>query len=323
MIAESQRASHAPGLLEDMVNWPDFLVIGAGKAGTTALNHRLAVHPQLFMSPVKEPNFFALEGMEVPQRDDSPEQTRHYPWAVTERHAYQALFCEAEPEQRKGEVSPMYLYSEAACEKIAAYAPGMKLIAVLRQPAERLYSRYLHLARENRAPQGGLEGAFDRQSIWWRRDDLVAEGFYGRYLQRYFDRFPREQILVLFYEDLQRQPEKVLEQIAAFLEIAPHFPEVSVKEHNVSGLIRRRWLDRLIGQQSALKSAVDKLAPVLIERLRQNERAQTWLHRMRKHNLERPALNATLKQRITRELYREDLELLEAVLGRSLQHWKS
>jgi hypothetical protein len=302
--------------------WPDFLVIGAGKAGTTALYHRLAAHPQLFMSPVKEPNFFALEGASVPACDHSPEQTEHYPWSITEEAAYRALFADAPAGCLKGEASPMYLYSEKACRNIARRLPQVKLIAMLRQPADRLYSRYLHLAREARAPAGGLEAAFDADSIWRRRNDLVPEGYYGRYLERYFRCFEREQILVLFYEDWQKRPTETLARIAGFLGVAHAFPPAVLEARNVSGIVRRPRLHRWVGPDGRLPRALAATSPQLVRALRRNRFAQRLLDRVRRANLARPPLDPALRRRLTERLYGHDLALLESLLQQPLHHWK-
>src|SRR5690606_26127042 len=170
---------------------PDFLLIGAGKCGTTSLHYYLQQHPQIFMSAVKEPNFFALEQAQAVNPEEDLQQFFHYPWAVKNLEAYKALFASAESNQLKGEASTMYLYMPEAPQRIKYYVPEVKLIAVFRQPAERLYSRYLHLARENRLPSRDFKDALDKTSIWWQRNDLVKEGFYYKHLSRYFYLFPK------------------------------------------------------------------------------------------------------------------------------------
>ena len=154
---------------------PDFLLIGAGKSGTTAVHSCLDQHPEIYMSAIKEPNFFALEGTKLNCQQNDPEQRFHYPWSVTSLEEYKELFVQKTEGQICGESSPMYLYSPEAVQRIKNYVPEIILIAILRNPADRLYSRYMHLARENREPSQSFADALDRKSIWWRRNDLVNE----------------------------------------------------------------------------------------------------------------------------------------------------
>ena len=86
----------------------------------------------------------------------------------------------------------------SALERIKYYVPHVKLIAILRQPAERLFSRYAHLLRVGKVPGDFFEGIFDKNSVWWQRPDLVQEGFYYKQLERFFSNFQHENIKIFF-----------------------------------------------------------------------------------------------------------------------------
>lgn len=136
---------------------PTFLVIGAAKAGTTSLYHYLGQHPQVFMSPVKEPGFFALEGHPLDFRGPGDEWLRQA--TTTTLEAYQKLFEGVRDEPAVGEASVLYLHHHAAPEAIARYVPDVKLVAVLRDPVERAYSAFLYQTRNGREPLADFEEA--------------------------------------------------------------------------------------------------------------------------------------------------------------------
>lgn len=304
-----------------MPTWPNFLVIGAGKSGTTSLYEYFNQHPEMFMSQVKETNFFALEGQTVKPQDDSPEQTAHYPWSITNEAEYIALFNGVSHEKAIGEVSPMYLYNERAPRAIKARIPDVKLIAILRQPAERLYSRYMHLVREGRAPSDSFEDALDRDTIWWRRNDLVTEGFYGQYIKRYLEIFPRHQIKVVLYDDFRNKQQETLKELYQFLGVAQLNLGGNTVEQNKSGKIKNQLLNQVIGQKSPIISGVRKTMPGVVKGLKNSRLVNGLLTKMRNGNLEKAPLAQNLKKEITDNIYKEDILLLEQLTGKNLKHW--
>ena len=119
---------------------PQFLVIGAYKSGSTAIQEALRAHPQIFL-PAKGPSFFAFDEAPVIHRPLLPGTVRD--WT-----AYQALFADAPADAVRGEVSPEYLANPWSCGRIRARVPDVKLVAVLRNPVERAFSDYLMYVRD-------------------------------------------------------------------------------------------------------------------------------------------------------------------------------
>jgi len=300
---------------------PDFLLIGAGKCGTTSLHHYLQQHPQVFMSEIKEPNFFALEQVEDVSLEDDKEQFFHYPWAVKDLESYKSLFHSASDDQMKGEASTMYLYMPDAPNRIKHYVPDVKLVAIFRHPADRLYSRYLHLAREDRLPTKDFSDALDKNSIWWKRNDLVKEGFYYQHLSRYFELFPAENIKVYLYEDLNEKPKEILQDLYRFLEIDEGFqPDLSLRL-NQSGFVKNKVFNKLFGQQSVIKRILEKRLSTVYQKAKNSTLLQKKLSDLRAKNLHRPAIDPILAQRITLEIYQEDIIGLQSLIGKDLTHW--
>ena len=222
---------------------PNFLIIGAMKSGTTSLYFCLKQHPQAYMSSLKEPNFFALEGSNL-DFDGAEGKERIQRWLkrdfVTDIEEYHALFRGAAGETAVGEASPIYLYSPEASRRIRHYVPEAKLIAVLRSPVERAYSAFLYMTREGRKPLKAFPEALqaeesrmrdNREWIWHYRH----VGLYYTQLKRYYDVFDADQIRVYLYEDLRAHLPRVLQSIFGFLEVDESFvPDTSLR-HNVSG----------------------------------------------------------------------------------------
>ena len=119
---------------------PNFLVIGAAKAGTTALYDYLRQHPQVFMTPVKETNYFASE--ERPRDYGGPGDAKWNEHSITARDAYCDQFRDLTTETAVGEASPLYLYGPTVPERLRRQVPDARLVAVLRHPPDCAYSAF-------------------------------------------------------------------------------------------------------------------------------------------------------------------------------------
>ncbi|WP_224997459.1 sulfotransferase [Cesiribacter sp. SM1] len=304
---------------------PTFLIIGAGKSGTTSLHKYLDQHPEVFMCPVKETNFFELEGEElVRSRKQDPERFKHYPQSVTVWEEYVKLFNQATRAKAIGETSPMYLYGKRSPENIRKYLPEAKLIVILREPTSRLYSRYLHLARDGRLPTPNFEDALDKNNtVWWTRNDLVQEGFYYKHLSRYFEFFPREQIKIFLYEDLQKNPVKVMKELFGFIGVDDSFQPNMEVTYNLSGKPKNGFINSLIGADGVLiKSAKAVLPGGVVKLLKKSTASQKMVQNIRKKNLERPPVTPEVKKRFYSEVYADDIDKLEKLINRDLSRWK-
>src|ERR1700685_1463026 len=199
---------------------PDFLVIGAPKAGTTALHAALARHPGLYMSAIKEPKFFLTNG--PPPTKGGPGDALTYREHVWQRDRYEALFDAAPAGVLRGESTPLYLYDQAAMTRIAKTIPDVKLIVILRDPVERAHSNWTHLWSAGLEPVGDFVRACAEEerriaagwASFWHSTGLGRD---GDVLAHVFSLFPREQVLVLRYRLLIADPAATLDRICAFL----------------------------------------------------------------------------------------------------------
>jgi hypothetical protein len=295
---------------------PNFLIVGAAKSGTTSLYHYLAQHPDVFMSPVKEPNFFALEG-EKPNFRAPGADERINRWSVTDPDEYRKLYEGASKESALGEASPVYLYSEKAVGRIKHHLPEARLIVILRNPAERAYSGFLHLllnGRETVKDFGealALEEERKRENwdwIWHYK----SMGFYHEQLVRYREAFDPEGIKVYLYEDLERNPDWVVRDAYEFLGVDASFVPKPPARYNATGIPRSRRLNDLLRKDNPLKAAIKPFVPKRFRR--------KLLMNMQNKILVKPPFPERERRQLVEE-YREDVLKLQDLIGRDLSGW--
>lgn len=292
---------------------PTFLIIGAAKAGTTAFYWYVRQHPNVFMPEVKEPHYWAFAGQRLDFKGPGVGLNR----AITDRAAYERLFEPGRGRRAIGEASASSLYVPEAPERIRRDLPDARLIAVLRQPADRAFSSYLHLKRDGREPAADFAEALaleprrirDNWGFLWRYRDV---GFYGRQLARYYGLFPREQIRVYLSEHLSRDPVGVIRDAYAFIGVDPAFvPDTSV-QFNPGGVPRSSLFGLAIGYRSPLRwLARQVLPPSVLQRLKSGIARQA---------LARPRLDPALRAQLTAE-YADDIRRVSDLIGRDLSYW--
>lgn len=301
-----------------MATMPNFLLLGAPKAGTTALYHYLKQHPQVFMSPVKEPNFFAFEG----ENTDfcGPEDDQHSAYqSVTTLSAYQALYEGVRDQIAIGEASTLYLYIPKAAQRIHHYIPEAKLIAILRHPADRAYSHFLNLRRDAREGAVDFAQALNAepkriQQNWAPAWHFTQVGFYAEQIQRYLALFPRQQLKIYLYEDWQSHPIKTVQEILEFIEVDPDLlPDMSEK-HNVSSFVyKRRSIYKFLMEENLLKKI---LRPLIPAQIRKPMAAKAF----RQNIGQTSPLSPEIRNQLI-SLYYEDILKLQDLIQRDLSHW--
>ena len=293
--------------------YPNFIVIGAARCGTTALHHFLGQHPQVFMCPVKEPNFFAFDGALGDLRGPGTAQLADH--SVVDREAYQALFEGVHGEAAVGEVSPRYLFSRGCAERIRRQLPDVRLIAILRHPVERAWANFIGHRKD------GWETCVDFRDAFRAEPGRIAAGqsmglhfSAGRYaerLQEYYDRFERSRIQVHLFDDLQHDPATLLATLFDFLGVDPSFAIDTSRRHNPSGEIRNPVVRVLWQRSEGLRRSSRRWIP-------QSWRDLAYTHIMR--NLERRELPRDLRAEFI-PYYRDDILRLSDLIGRDLDHW--
>ena len=202
---------------------PNFLVIGAPKAGTTALHMALSQHPMLYMSAVKEPQFFLIDGM-WPDACGDLDEALLYEEHARRRADYEALFDPAGLGMLCAESTPLYLYDRDAVFRIRSTIPAARLITIVRDPVERAHSNWAYLRSVGREPVDDFIRACDEEdrriaSGWASHYHYVRLGLYGAQFEYLFTHFPRDQVLVLNYQQLVDEPIRALDRICEFLRV--------------------------------------------------------------------------------------------------------
>ena len=293
----------------------DFIGIGAMKAVTTWIAKCLAQHPQICFSHLKEPDYFCGQygrGLKY----------------------YQACFKHCKRGQIKGEFSVCCLHSSyvnQAVERIKAHNPTIKLIASLRNPIERAQSYYFH----QRSKRGYVSLLTFEESIEKDNELLLLEpGLYYKNLKKYYRHFPKENILILIYEDIKQNPKETIQEIYRFLGVDENFvPSALTQRINptVEKLVRFPIYNQILAlfvrgatQQNAnpFLSSLYKILkrigiPKITGFLRKLNRKKTG----KLTRIEKPPMNPETKENL-RNFYCRDIEKLEKLLGRDLSFWK-
>jgi hypothetical protein len=309
---------------------PNFFIAGAPKAGTTSLYHALRRHPQIFMSPVKEPSYFSSEirvqsfapdlqplvreqAARIKAGIQSGVATHEAGGIVSEWSDYQQLFHGAKNERAVGEASVCYLWSETAPGAIATCVPQAKIILILRDPSERAFSQYLHYLSDGYPAHSFAEHI--RKSLKHRGEydsyhPFLEYGLYGEQLDRYLSFFSWNQIRVWLYEDTLAEPLKFLREVLEFLEVDPDFSPGKM----------RRYYEMEIPRASVLTSHLRRSATWNIAR---RYCPLSW-KKMLKAAAYLPKGSRRLEvedRRFLVNFYRADIERLQAILHRDLSSW--
>ena len=258
---------------------PNYLVIGAPRSGTSWLARNLRTHPQVYLSPEKEIHFF----------------DRHYTKGIA---WYENLFKGLE-EIAVGEVTPRYLYGEKVPGLIHQVLPDVKLIASLRDPAERAYSHYCYRHKENKKAV-----SFEQQII--KNPQLIEECMYAVNLQRYYDLFPKSNILILRYEDIKSGPDEYMRSIFRFLGVDDSFvPPFLTKVVNSSA---SRSRSKLIHKVS------NKLSKLRFDR------TSNIIDKVSHRNI--PQLSNNTRKELIEKYFLNDINKLEKLIDQDLKKWK-
>jgi hypothetical protein len=233
---------------------PDFFIVGHAKCGTTALYEMLKRHPQIYMSAIKEPQFFAAD-------NPNPQVSRERSIAFTGRRGftleeYLSLFAGARPDQRAGEASTFYLWSKVAPGRIAAMQPRARIIAILREPASFLRSVHLQMLQNNAESETDFRKALELDDArrenraiprhaYWPQALIYSERVrYVEQLRRYHEAFPPDQVLVLIYDDFRRENEATMREVLRFLEVDENHP-IGPLEANPTVALRSKRFNQL------------------------------------------------------------------------------
>jgi hypothetical protein len=300
---------------------PDFLVIGAPKAGTTALHAALALHPQVFTTTPKEPKYWLCGDAPPPHWRGPGDAHSQQEW-VWRRRDYDALFEPAGGEQVRGESTPFYLWSRPAHRRIAEHLPDVRLVAVVRDPIDRAYSNWMHLWSDGLEPVPDFEAAFALQSErvdagwapFWRYRDL---GLYGEQLRHLYDYVDARRVLVIRYRDIVDDPAGAVDRVCRFLGIAERHVS-AIPRDNARTFVDEGWRSRLLGPAIRAGAYLGQFAPPQVWR-RASEPLTAVLQAGEAH---RPRLGSDARARLVPN-FADDIDLLQDITGEDFSDWLS
>jgi Sulfotransferase family len=301
---------------------PDVLIIGAPKAGTSALHAALAQHPQIYASPVKEPKYYMCWDAPPPSYRGPGDAHSNQEW-VWRRADYEALFSHAGDDVLRLESTPFYLYMPGARRRIAEELPQAKLIVIVRDPIDRAYSNWMHLWVD------GLEPISDFVPAWHAEDRRVVRGWapfwhyrrlgrYGEQLADLFEFVERDKVLVLRYWQLVSHPDETLNRVARFLGIAED-QVTTIPPDNARPFVQPGLRASLLGRVIRAGAATASYAPPEVWR-----RASKSLVSLLQHGgpSQRPKLAAVQRTALLENCL-DDISLLEQTLSESFEDWRS
>ena len=293
-----------------MSRLPTFVVIGAMRAGTTSLYAHFREHPEIFVSPEKETDYFSLGDL----RKDEPPRER--PRRASTLSAYQESFRGSSWAKARGEASPSYLFHGLrSAPRMSAIIPEAKLICVLRDPIDRAYSHFGLNRKFGLEPLADFESAIaaerEPERAGMQRFAYLGASRYHEDLRAFASRFPPAQLRVLRFEEFRRDPAATMRQLYDFIGVDPGFvPDVAVR-HNRSGEHRASLLRQALRRMPRLRRAVlRRLSPRLGSRF-----ADLVLH-------PQPPLAREVRRRLL-EGFSDEVRGLERLLGWDLSAWRA
>jgi hypothetical protein len=298
------------------VKKPDFFIVGAPKSGTTSLYFYLKSHPQIFLPRRKELLFFC---------DDL-----HFTYPLLNEPQFLEYYKDFRNEKTAGEVSVWNLFSANASKRIKEFNPNAKIIAILRNPVDMLYSLHSnHVFNQN-------ESIADFEEAWNAVADRKAgkkisevikcpvQGLYyteiGKYsqqLQRYYDVFGREKVKVILFEDFKSNTRAVYSDLLNFLgvdgSIIPEF-----KVYNSSKTIRSSWMRKMtVNAPQWMRKTGRALFPHQTGR---RDWLMKTLWKINTKEAERKKASSSIRSVVLNH-YRDDINQLQNLIGRDLSIW--
>ena len=265
------------------------IIIGAQKCGTTALFEALASHPQMNGCRLKEPDFFSK----------TPDWQR-------DLAQYEALFAHR-PGTIAFEASPSYTFYPmrrlAIWDDLHSYNPDLKLIYLVRNPVDRVISAYMHMYE-----RGSTDLPLERCLI--KNSSVVQITRYYTQIRPYIEKFGRDRVLLLDFDDLTRRRQATLEQVAAFIEIDPTGYDPNVRAQANAALVKTKKHHRF-DKPSLPMRAVRRFMPGTWARITDNSGRAFRT---------RPTLSREHRQMVL-NLLELEIRALEGLMGRSFDHW--
>ena len=283
---------------------PNLFLGGVQKSGTTSLHYFLSKHPDIFIPKVPEElHFFDID----------ENYSKGIDW-------YLSHFSECQKEKIVAQTSPLYIYNKEVPQRIKEFNPEAKFIFILRNPIDRAYSHYWNSVRygyENLSFEEAIKREPERISInsnYRRHYSYVDRGRYAEQLSRFFELFPRENILVLLFDDLKKSYADIGNLCGNFLDIDPEqfvYSQAKQSVRNKAQVPRFNFLQQWIGKQYELQSKNKAMTIPLVVRA---------IEKINLKNIKYTPMKEDTKLKLLAELENEIISL-QKMLDIDLQNW--
>lgn len=299
------------------MNKPDFFIVGAPKCGTTAMYEYLKEHPEIFMPEhIKEPNYFNTD-------------LHAAVWRCPTLDQYLALFAPASNQKRIGEASVWYLYSKQAAQEIRQFNPSARIIIMLRNPVDMLYSLHSELVfcldesivdfrqaleaeEERKLKRIKPTGTLPVECLFYREI-----GKFSKQVQRYYDIFGRDRVHVIIFDDLKEDPATVYQKVLSFLNVSKDFhPAFEIVNPNKK--IRSVALHRFLFFSPHYARRIVRI--FLPEKVRW--KIGTLIHQLNVKREKRAPMDWELQKMMQSE-FAADIKALSVLIDRDLSRWTS
>lgn len=300
---------------------PNFIIFGVQKAGTTSLYNYLCEHPQVYMSPLKEPEFMGRDPVKwSAQNGPTNGLARKTPGGrkrILTIQDYAALFDGVRDEIAIGEASPNYLFlHERAVPQIKNYVPDAKLVAMLRNPVERAYSDYLMHVRElvgNQKPLAEQVRSSAESSY------TLLKGRYYKGIKHFVEAFGPEQVKIFLHDDLQRDSSLLMQDLYTFIGVDNTFrPNTQIRRQKAQ-VPKNQSINQLLRTRNPLRSAAGTVLRALMP---EAQRQQLRSRLIAANSQGKEGLPLLDEDRLLLEnYYREDILRLQDLLDTDLSAW--
>ena len=300
---------------------PDFFLVGAPKCGTTAMATYLGSHPDIFMT-TDELHYFGSDLRFTTSLSRNPD------WNLMSEGEYLSHFARATVEKRVGEGSVFYLYSKLAAKEIHDFKSSAQIIIMLRQPVEAMYSLHSQMLygceEDIKDFRGALEAEPDRKrGLRIPESACSLDGLlyrevskYASQVERYFDIFGRENVLVIIFDDFIRDVADIYRQTLEFLGVDSAFT-IEFPVTNTNKRVRSRLLHSFMANPpSPLRSVAHFLARTNRTRLA----AQWFIRIFNTRHEERLPMDPVLRWELNKE-FKPQVDRLSGLLNRDLSFW--
>lgn len=307
-----------------MHTFPDFVIAGSAKSGTTALHLMLDQHPDIYMSQVKETNYFvqAYEPTRhfIGHRGDRVLEGKDGSDVIDMLEKYRTVFSGASDKQIVGEASPWYLINKAVPDRLRSYRDDVKVLIILRNPSDVAFANFLHQVRvgsESLSLQQ-IDEVFN--PTHYGRPDLhpfchhLELPRYSEHLPEWLSTFDRSNLHIMVYEEFNSDRRRTLSKLLDFLQLRDDVNIDVNTRVNASGLPRSGILQDLLQGSVAFKKLIGLFVPT-----KRRRKIRGKLEAM--NTTRKIAMPVDVRMRFDK-LFNADIDYVEQILGRKMTDWR-